>query len=91
MLRCGHKEEVADRLERLIAAYPRDLLLLRRIAEFHLQSGSLPAARDCLFRLASALFERRNVMGMRAALEQVLVIEPGNARATKLLLLLDRR
>lgn len=91
LLRYGHKAEVAERLDQLIQAYPQDLLLLRRIAEFHLESGSTAAARDCLFRLASALFQRKNVVGMRAALEQVLVLEPGNPRATKLLLLLDRR
>lgn len=91
LLRYGHRAEVAERLDELLAKYPQDLLLLRRIAEFHLEHGHLELARECLFKLASGLFERRNVVGMRAALEQVLVLEPGNARALKLLALLDKR
>lgn len=91
LLRYGHLAEVAERLDEMLAKYPQDLLLLRRIAEFHLEHCHLELARDCLFKLASGLFERRNVVGMRAALEQVLVLEPDNARAHKLLALLERR
>jgi hypothetical protein len=91
LLRYGHRSEVAERLDELLAKYPQDLLLLRRVAEFHLEHGHLELARECLFKLASGLFERRNVVGMRAALEQVLVLEPDNARAHKLLALLDKR
>lgn len=91
LLRYGHRAEVAERLDELLAKYPQDLLLLRRIAEFHLEHGHIELARECLFKLASGLFERRNVVGMRAALEQVLVLEPDNARALKLLALLDKR
>ncbi len=91
LLRYGHLAEVAERLDEMLAKYPQDLLLLRRIAEFHLEHGHLELARDCLFKLASGLFERRNVVGMRAALEQVLVLDPDNARARKLLALLERR
>lgn len=91
LLRYGHRAEVAERLDELLAKYPQDLLLLRRVAEFHLEHGHRELARECLFKLASGLFERRNVVGMRAALEQVLVLEPGNARALKLLALLDKR
>ncbi len=91
LLRYGHRAEVAERLDELLAKYPQDLLLLRRVAEFHLEHGHRELARECLFKLASGLFERRNVVGMRAALEQVLVLEPDNARALKLLALLDKR
>ncbi|MBX3249437.1 MAG: hypothetical protein KF901_19835 [Myxococcales bacterium] len=91
LLRYGHRAEVAERLDELLAAYPEDLLLLRRIAEFHLEHRHEELAKECLFKLATGLFERRNVAGMRLALEQVLVLEPGNARATKLLGLLERR
>lgn len=91
LLRYGHRAEVAERLDELLAKYPQDLLLLRRVAEFHLEHRHLELARECLFKLASGLFERRNVVGMRAALEQVLVLEPDNARAHKLLALLDKR
>ncbi|MCU0671616.1 MAG: hypothetical protein MUE69_02365 [Myxococcota bacterium] len=91
LLRYGHLAEVAERLDELLAKYPQDLLLLRRVAEFHLEHGHRELARECLFKLATGLFERRNVLGMRAALEQVLVLEPDNARAHKLLALLDKR
>ncbi|MCB9601102.1 MAG: hypothetical protein H6721_22580 [Sandaracinus sp.] len=91
LLRYGHLSEVAERLDELLAKYPQDLLLLRRIAEFHLEHGHHELAIDCLFKLASGLFERRNVVGMRAALEQVLVLEPDNQRARKLLGLLEKR
>jgi len=91
LLRYGHDVEVAERLEKLVREYPEDLLLLRRIAEFHLETKSAELAKDVLFKLASGLFERRNVHGMRVALEQVLVLEPDNPRAHKLLSLLERR
>lgn len=91
LLRYGHKAEVGRRLDELHSKYPNDLLLLRRIAEFHVQTGSLAAAKECLFKLATVLFERRNVHGMRSALEQVLVLEPRNPRAHRLLSLLERR
>ncbi len=91
LLRYGHKAEVGRRLDELHSKYPNDLLLLRRIAEFHVQTGSLEAAKECLFKLATVLFERRNVVGMRSALEQVLVLEPRNPRAHRLLSLLERR
>jgi hypothetical protein len=44
-----------------------------------------------LFLLAGRLFERRNVSGMRQALEQVLVLDPTHRRAYKLLGLLEQR
>ncbi|MFT5358468.1 MAG: hypothetical protein ACI9KE_005706, partial [Polyangiales bacterium] len=76
LLRYTHDEEVARRLQELRRRYPNDLLLLRRIAEFHLEAGSRDLAKDALFQLASGLFRRKNVTGMRAALEQVLVLSP---------------
>ena len=79
------------RLQELRRRYPNDLLLLRRIAEFHLEAGSTDLAKEALFQLASGLFRRKNVTGMRAALEQVLVLSPGDGRATKLVQLLDQR
>ncbi|MEM6959337.1 MAG: hypothetical protein AAF411_05225 [Myxococcota bacterium] len=91
LLRYGHDEEVARRLVALRQSYPRDLLLLRRIAEFHLEMGSHDLARETLFQLASGLFQRKNIMGMRAALEQILVLTPNDARALKLVGLLDQR
>jgi hypothetical protein len=91
LLRYGHAGQVRDRLEQLRRTYPEDLLLLRRIAEFHIEHDQNEAALDTLFALAGGLFERRNVEGMRQALEQVLVIDPDNARAFRLLGLLQRR
>ena len=89
--RWGHEAQVRDELDKLRRRYPSDLLLMRRIAEFHLEGGQNDAAMDVLFALSGRLFERRNVEGMRAALEQVLVLDPGNARAGKLLSLLVKR
>jgi len=89
--RWGHEAQVREELDKLRRRYPSDLLLMRRIAEFHLEDGQNDAAMDVLFALSRRLFERRNVEGMRAALEQVLVLDPGNARAGKLLSLLVKR
>lgn len=91
LIRYGHAGEVVARFEQLQREYPRDLLLLRRIAEFYLEQGQEEPAVECLFRLARQLFERRNVVGMRAALEQILVLRPEEPRAHKLLALLERR
>ncbi len=89
--RWGHEAQVRGELDKLRARYPNDLLLARRVAEFHLEAGEDAAAMDVLFALAGQLFARRNVEGMRAALEQVLVLDPGNERAGRLLALLVRR
>lgn len=91
LLRYGHAVQVRDRLEQLRCAYPEDLLLLRAIAEFHVEHDQRPPALEALFALASGLFERRNLEGMRKALEQVLVLEPENPRAIRLLGLLEHR
>jgi hypothetical protein len=91
LLRYGHATQVRDRLEQLRRTYPEDLLLLRRIAEFHVEHAQKDAALDTLFALAGGLFERRNVEGMRQALEQVLVLDRDNARAYRLLSLLEQR
>jgi hypothetical protein len=91
LLRWGHAAQVRAAIEDLRRAYPADLLLLRRIAEFHLESGHGEEAMEVLFTLASRLFERRNVEGMRAALEQILVLDPDNARARRLYGLLAAR
>lgn len=91
LLRYGHRSEVTRRLDELLARYPNDLLLLKRIAEFHLEAGEREQAIDRLFKLASALFERRNVHGMRQAIEQVRRIDRDNPRAAKLLKLLEQR
>lgn len=91
LLRYGHAGQVRERLERIRRTYPEDLLLLRRIAEFHVEYEQTEAALEALFALASGLFERRNVDGMRQALEQVLVLDPDNVRAYRLLALLERR
>jgi hypothetical protein len=91
LLRYGHAGQVRDRLEQLRRTYPEDLLLLRRIAEFHVEHADKEAALETLFALAGGLFERRNVLGMRQALEQVLVLDAENARAFRLLGLLEQR
>lgn len=91
LLRYGHENQVRGELDQLTAEYPRDLLLLRRISEFWVGHQRLGHACDALFGLASGLFERRNVEGMRQALEQVLVLSPGNERAERLLSLLAER
>jgi len=91
LLRWGHAAQVRDELARLRARHPDDLLLARRVAEFHLEAGQHDAAMEVLFALAGQLFARRNVEGMRAALEQVRVLDPHNERAARLLALLARR
>jgi hypothetical protein len=91
LLRYGHHDDVGRRLEALLREYPEDLLLLKRVARFHLETENPHLAKECLFQLASVLFERRNVVGMRQALEQVLVMDPSNKRANKLLGLLEAR
>jgi hypothetical protein len=91
LLRYGHRSQVVRKLEELLVQYPEDLLLLRRIAEFHIETDDVELAKERLFQLASRLFERRNIEGMRRALRQVQVIEPENARAAKLLALLEQR
>ncbi len=91
LLRYGHEGQVRHELDQLRSRYPQDLLLARRIAEFYLTNERPALALDQLFSLATGLFERRNVEGMRQALEQVLVIEPHNERATRLLGLLEQR
>ncbi|HBQ10356.1 MAG TPA: hypothetical protein DEF51_03890 [Myxococcales bacterium] len=91
LLRYGHQAQVRERLALLRRTYPEDLLLLRRLAEFFVEHAQTDAAMETLFALAGGLFERRNVEGMRQALEQVLVLEPGNERAYRLLGLLERR
>lgn len=91
LLRYGHSAQVAAELEALRMTYPRDLLLLRRIAELYVVHGMRTPALDALFTLSTELFERRNVEGMRQALEQVRVLDPRNGRAARLLALLARR
>lgn len=91
LLRYGHEGEVQRRLDELTRRYPEDLLLLRRIAEFHLEHQRQEPAMETLFVLAGRLFERRNVEGMRSALSQVLVLDPTNKRAFRLLGLLEQR
>ena len=91
LLRHDHRHEVRQKLEELVRRYPEDLLLLRRIAEFHLENDDRDGAIEMLFLLAGRLFERQNVAGMRQALEQVLVLDPRHRRAYKLLGLLEQR
>ncbi|UJR80838.1 hypothetical protein [Sandaracinus amylolyticus] len=91
LLRYGHASQVGAELESLRLVYPRDLLLLRRIAELYVVHDMRGAALEALFALAHALFERRNVEGMKQALEQVRVLDPSNGRAARLLALLARR
>ncbi|AKF06552.1 hypothetical protein [Sandaracinus amylolyticus] len=91
LLRYGHAAQVGAELESLRLVYPRDLLLLRRIAELYVAHEMRGAALEALFALAHALFERRNVEGMKQALEQVRVLDPDNGRAARLLALLARR
>jgi hypothetical protein len=91
LLRYGHDAQVARELEGLRRSYPQDLLLLRRIGEFWSESGRTERALETLFALASGLFERRNVEGMRQALEQAKQLDPNSERANRLLALLDAR
>jgi hypothetical protein len=91
LLRYGHLAQVTGELEALRLLYPHDLLLLRRISEFYLERRQTESACDTLFALATGLFERRNVEGMRAALTQIRAIDPDNERARRLLSLLERR
>lgn len=91
LLRYGHDAQVQRELEHVRSRYPQDLLLARRIAEFYLSNERPALALEQLFSLATGLFERRNVEGMRQALEQVLIIDPKNERAVRLLGLLEQR
>ncbi|MFO0681485.1 MAG: hypothetical protein U0234_05525 [Sandaracinus sp.] len=91
LLRYGHEEQVARELEGLRRTYPQDLLLLRSIGEFWADNGRKERALETLFALASGLFERRNVEGMRQALEQAKRLDPESERAHRLLSLLDAR
>ncbi len=91
LLRYGHEDQVQAELEALRMQYPDDLLLLRRVAELYVAHTLVNPARAALFNLATALFERRNVEGMRQALEQVQVLDPENQRAQRLLALLEQR
>lgn len=91
LLRYGHEAQAARELEGLRRSYPQDLLLLRRIGEFWSESGRTERALETLFALASGLFERRNVEGMRQALEQAKTLDPNSERANRLLSLLDAR
>lgn len=91
LLRYGHDAQVEAELHGLRSTYPGDLLLLRRIAELYVARSLREPAKEALFALATGLFERRNVEGMRQALEQVLVLEPENHRALRLVALLDKR
>ena len=91
LLRYGHAGQVHLRLEQLLRTYPEDLLLMRRVAEFYVEHDQEPAALEVLFALAKSLFERGNVEGMRQALQQVLILDPENARAFRLLGLLEQR
>lgn len=91
LLRYGHERQVRRELDQLRSRYPQDLLLARRVAEFYLSNERPALALEQLFALATGLFERRNVEGMRQALEQVLVIDPNNERAARLLGLLEQR
>jgi hypothetical protein len=89
--RYGHDDEVRRRLDELFRRYPNDLLLVRRVVEFHLEADDKKGALEGLFVLASRLFARQSFAAMRDALEQILVLEPGNGRALKLLDLLVQR
>ena len=91
LLRYGHGDQVQAELETLRMQFPDDLLLLRRIAELYVASELRGPALDALFKLAGELFERRNVEGMRQAVEQARVLDPTNTRAARLLSLLDQR
>jgi hypothetical protein len=91
LLRYGHAAQVRGRLDDLRRNYPEDLLLLRRLSEFHIEHDQHDAALETLFALAGGLFERRNVEGMRQVLEQVLILDPKNGRAERLLGLLEQR
>ena len=91
LVRYGHESQVARELDGLRRNYPQDLLLLRRIGEFWSESGRKERALETLFALATGLFERRNVEGMRQALEQAKALDPNSERANRLLALLDAR
>jgi hypothetical protein len=91
LLRYGHEAQAARELEGLRRSYPQDLLLLRRIGEFWSESGRTERALETLFALATGLFERRNIEGMRQALEQAKTLDPNSERANRLLSLLDAR
>ena len=91
LVRYGHHGEASAKLRALVERYPRDLLLVRRVAEFYVEHRRIAEAKESFFQLAAGLFQQGNQVGMRKALEQVLVLDPENERASRLLDLLDRR
>jgi hypothetical protein len=87
----GRFDDVRVRLDDMITRYPRDLLFLRQVAEFHIETGDREGAMGALFTLARRLFEQHHLEGMRQALERVLELEPTHQRAFRLLGLLEQR
>lgn len=91
LFRWGHVAQVEYEIDLLLERYGSDLLLLRRVTEFYVETEQRESAVDALFRLTHQLFERRNLAGMKAALEQILALDGSNERARRLGALLDKR
>lgn len=91
LLREGRFDEVRSRLDDVVQRYPGDLLLVRQVAEFHIETGDKIGALSALFTLARRLFEQKSFEEMRRVLEKVLVLDPTSERAFRLLGLLDNR
>ena len=90
-LRFGHRTEVQPLLEALLQRYPRDLLLLRRVAELHLGHGDLEEGKQCLARLAGALFERGQHGAAEETVAQIRALDPTDQRLARLEALLRER
>lgn len=88
--RYGYDRRVLEELRSLCRRFPKDLLLLRRFAEFCQQVGRPAQAAEFLFVLAAKLYRRRELDAMLATLKQVLELVPGHALAQRLLTMLGR-
>lgn len=91
LFRYGHLGQVEDILDKLVCAYPEDLLLLRRVVEFWLRRERKEEALKRLIELSRRLFEGRHLDAMHEALEQARLLAPENPRVIKLLELLGHR
>ena len=90
LLRYGQKREVQRRLDGLLSGFPDDLLLHRQVAEFYVANGNTRGGVDTLFKLASALFRRKNRKALSQVVIQILKLSPENPQALRLQELLGK-
>lgn len=91
LIHFGHLSDVREQTDALIADYPNDLLLLRRVSELFLEMNEVDSAVDSLLRIVAVLFAQRHYAAMREVLLQILDLHPSHAKASKLLELVEAR